>query len=450
MLRASPGARTGLGAVGPHRGGPRDAPARPAWTRAARSSQTAAAPRARAWTASSRRSALPGHDRRGAAADRRRAARRSPLRSSATTRPGTPEHRGLRPGRGLVRRPRRPGRRARPDRHERGGADPPDRRRDRRAGGHRGAASSAQIGPQHAAGRRHRGRRQQDRRAPSPPGSTCWRRSPRGCARASPPSRPAATTSPRGPAATTSRRDADRPGASTASPPGTARDSPATRPPSGEIFDPNKLTAASPWLPFNTILRVTEHRHREAVTVRVNDRGPFGRGVLDLSAARRPDHRPRGLAAGADRDRLAAHVARWTAARPWPAPVLVGRRDEALGDVRRHLLVAQEAHRVVAAAAGHRVQIRARRPAPRPSAPRRGWWSRPRRDPSRARGRAVPVMSPITSPTISSGTVMSSLMIGSSSIGSASANAFLNAIEPGDLERHLRRVDRVVGAVVRA
>ncbi len=52
---------------------------------------------------------------------------------------------------------------------------------------------------------------------------------------------------------------------------------------SGEIFDPNKLTAASPWLPFNTILRVTSTVTGRSVTVRVNDRGPFGHGVLDLS-----------------------------------------------------------------------------------------------------------------------------------------------------------------------
>jgi rare lipoprotein A (peptidoglycan hydrolase) len=52
---------------------------------------------------------------------------------------------------------------------------------------------------------------------------------------------------------------------------------------SGEIFDPRKLTAASPWLPFNTILRVTSTVTGESVTVRVNDRGPFGHGVLDLS-----------------------------------------------------------------------------------------------------------------------------------------------------------------------
>ena len=53
---------------------------------------------------------------------------------------------------------------------------------------------------------------------------------------------------------------------------------------SGEIFDPQKLTCASPWLPFNTILRVTSTVTGGTVTVRVNDRGPFGHGVLDLSA----------------------------------------------------------------------------------------------------------------------------------------------------------------------
>jgi Lytic transglycolase len=52
----------------------------------------------------------------------------------------------------------------------------------------------------------------------------------------------------------------------------------------GEIFDPNALTCASPWLPFNTQLRVTNLATGLSVQVRVNDRGPFGRGVLDLSA----------------------------------------------------------------------------------------------------------------------------------------------------------------------
>jgi len=52
----------------------------------------------------------------------------------------------------------------------------------------------------------------------------------------------------------------------------------------GEIFNPNALTCASPWLPFNTQLMVTNLATGLSVQVRVNDRGPFGRGVLDLSA----------------------------------------------------------------------------------------------------------------------------------------------------------------------
>ncbi len=52
----------------------------------------------------------------------------------------------------------------------------------------------------------------------------------------------------------------------------------------GEIFIPNALTCASPWLPFNTQLMVTNLATGLSVQVRVNDRGPFGRGVLDLSA----------------------------------------------------------------------------------------------------------------------------------------------------------------------
>ncbi|MDX6545874.1 MAG: rare lipoprotein [Gaiellales bacterium] len=53
---------------------------------------------------------------------------------------------------------------------------------------------------------------------------------------------------------------------------------------SGEPFDPEALTAASPWLPFDTELLVTDLQTGLSVQVRVNDRGPFGRGVLDLSA----------------------------------------------------------------------------------------------------------------------------------------------------------------------
>lgn len=55
---------------------------------------------------------------------------------------------------------------------------------------------------------------------------------------------------------------------------------------SGERFDPEKLTAAHPHLPFGTRLLVTNLRNGQSVIVRINDRGPFsGRRVLDLSYA---------------------------------------------------------------------------------------------------------------------------------------------------------------------
>ena len=53
---------------------------------------------------------------------------------------------------------------------------------------------------------------------------------------------------------------------------------------SGEIFHPNKLTAAHKTLPLGTRLRVT-YKGR-SVVVKVNDRGPYVKGrKLDLSRA---------------------------------------------------------------------------------------------------------------------------------------------------------------------
>lgn len=53
---------------------------------------------------------------------------------------------------------------------------------------------------------------------------------------------------------------------------------------SGEKFDTNELTAAHPTLPFGTRLRVTNVATGRAVTVRVNDRGPYVAGrVVDVS-----------------------------------------------------------------------------------------------------------------------------------------------------------------------
>lgn len=56
---------------------------------------------------------------------------------------------------------------------------------------------------------------------------------------------------------------------------------------SGEIYDMNKLTAASVDLPFGTTVRVTNLDNRKSVVVRINDRMPKnskGR-IIDLSLA---------------------------------------------------------------------------------------------------------------------------------------------------------------------
>ena len=55
---------------------------------------------------------------------------------------------------------------------------------------------------------------------------------------------------------------------------------------SGEIFDQNQLTAAHPWLPFGTQVRVTNLDNGLSVILRINDRGPYvGDRILDVSAA---------------------------------------------------------------------------------------------------------------------------------------------------------------------
>lgn len=54
----------------------------------------------------------------------------------------------------------------------------------------------------------------------------------------------------------------------------------------GETFDPQRLTAAHPTLPFDTRVRVTHLATDRSVVVRINDRGPFKPGrVIDLSRA---------------------------------------------------------------------------------------------------------------------------------------------------------------------
>jgi rare lipoprotein A len=55
---------------------------------------------------------------------------------------------------------------------------------------------------------------------------------------------------------------------------------------SGERSGPNQLTAAHRTLPFGTTVLVTNVSNGRSVTVRINDRGPFGRGrIIDVSIA---------------------------------------------------------------------------------------------------------------------------------------------------------------------
>jgi rare lipoprotein A len=55
---------------------------------------------------------------------------------------------------------------------------------------------------------------------------------------------------------------------------------------SGERFDHRQFTAAHPFLPFATMLRVTVLGSGRSVLVRVNDRGPNHPGrLVDLSEA---------------------------------------------------------------------------------------------------------------------------------------------------------------------
>jgi rare lipoprotein A len=55
---------------------------------------------------------------------------------------------------------------------------------------------------------------------------------------------------------------------------------------SGERFDKNAMTAAHKSLPMNSRVRVTHSKTGRTVTVRINDRGPYGKGrIIDLSEA---------------------------------------------------------------------------------------------------------------------------------------------------------------------
>jgi rare lipoprotein A len=55
---------------------------------------------------------------------------------------------------------------------------------------------------------------------------------------------------------------------------------------SGEVSGPNGYTAAHRTLPFGTKVLVTNMSNGRSVTVRINDRGPYGRGrIIDVSTA---------------------------------------------------------------------------------------------------------------------------------------------------------------------
>ena len=55
---------------------------------------------------------------------------------------------------------------------------------------------------------------------------------------------------------------------------------------SGERYNEKALTAAHPSLPFGTLVRVVNLRNKRAVTVRINDRGPFvKKRIIDVSYA---------------------------------------------------------------------------------------------------------------------------------------------------------------------
>lgn len=54
----------------------------------------------------------------------------------------------------------------------------------------------------------------------------------------------------------------------------------------GEVYNMNDLTAAHPFYPFNTIVKVTNLSNEKSVIVRINDRMPDFKGrIIDLSLA---------------------------------------------------------------------------------------------------------------------------------------------------------------------
>lgn len=59
---------------------------------------------------------------------------------------------------------------------------------------------------------------------------------------------------------------------------------PGRRTANGDRYEKNEYTCAHRSLPFGTRVKVTNQKNGKEVVVRVNDRGPFGKGfVIDLS-----------------------------------------------------------------------------------------------------------------------------------------------------------------------
>ncbi|CRM24127.1 RlpA-like protein precursor [Pseudomonas sp. 28 E 9] len=74
---------------------------------------------------------------------------------------------------------------------------------------------------------------------------------------------------------------------------------------SGEAFNQNAMTAAHRRLPFGTQVKVTNLANNRSVVVRINDRGPHGRGrLIDLS--RKAAEQLRMLGSGTARVRVQA------------------------------------------------------------------------------------------------------------------------------------------------
>lgn len=53
---------------------------------------------------------------------------------------------------------------------------------------------------------------------------------------------------------------------------------------SGEVFQPGTYTAAHPWLPMGTRVRVVNRNNGRSAIVRINDRGPYAGGrIIDIA-----------------------------------------------------------------------------------------------------------------------------------------------------------------------